>query len=577
MDTYIADFETTTDRGDCRVWAYALCQVGNVNNIILGTDINKFMEWCATKRHNYTVLFHNLKFDSQFIMAYLFKNGFTHTVDRKDRQAKTFNTLINDKGQYYQIEVIFDRKGKAINKVTFQDSKKLLDMSVDQVAKTFELPYQKLELDYSEYRPVGHELTPHEIEYITHDVKIIAKAVEFFYDNGLTEMTIGRCAIQEYKKILQKNKKNFERFFPEPGYDEDVRQSYRGGYTWLNPKFANKIVKGGVSLDYNSVYPSVMKDELLPYGRPYLFEGKYREDKLYPLYIQMFRCAFELKPGKIPTVQVRHGSDYRPNEYLTRSDGEVTLCMTNIDLELFLENYDVYNIQWFSGWAFKAARGLFNEYVDKWYDVKVRSKKNNNRGMYEISKRMLNSLYGKFGTLPKVTSKIPGINEEGTLVYKGKHTRFGTAVYIGMATFITSYARRRIINAAQKVTDEYNAGRSDIEFIYADTDSLWLKSPNYELPDYFDYDDIALGKFKVEGEFKRGKWLRQKCYIADYRKPGEEEFKLRVTVAGMPERCYDQVNFNNFKIGATYKGKLEPRNVPGGVVLESVDFTINRI
>ena len=97
-----------------------------------------------------------------------------------------------------------------------------------------------------------------------------------------------------------------------------------------------------------------------------------------------------------------------------------------------------------------------------------------------------------------------------------------------MATFITSYARQRIINAAQRVTDDYNDGRSDIEFIYADTDSLWLKSKGFKLPDYFDYDNIALGKFKFEGEFSRAKFLRQKCYIADFRKPGEEEFKLKI-------------------------------------------------
>lgn len=577
MDTYIADFETITDKKDCRVWAWAICEVGNENNIRIGNNIDDFMAWCAMPRKNYKVLFHNLKFDSQFVMSWLFSNGFTHTINRSDRKTKTFNTLINDKGQYYQIEVVFERKGKTINKVTFQDSKKLLDMSVDEIAKTFELPYQKLEIDYKEFRPVGHELTREEMAYIRNDVRIVAKAVEFFYKNGLTQMTIGRCAFEEYKQLMAKKKKNFERFFPEPGYDEDVRQSYRGGFTYLNPKFAGKIVREGVSLDYNSVYPSVMRDELLPYGRPYYFEGQYRPDELYPLYVQMFRCAFELKPGKIPTVQIRHGSDYRANEYLDHSDGEVTLCMTSVDFEIFLDHYDVYNIEYIGGWAFKAAQGLFDEYVDKWYAVKVNAKKSGNKGMYEISKRMLNSLYGKFGTLPKVTSKVPGMREDGTLIYKDKHVRFGTAVYIGMATFITSYARQRIINAAQRVTDDYNDGRSDIEFIYADTDSLWLKSKGFKLPDYFDYDNMALGKFKFEGEFSRAKFLRQKCYIADFRKPGEEEFKLKVTVAGMPKKCCDQITFNNFKIGATYKGKLQPVNVPGGVVLESVDFTINKV
>lgn len=573
METYIADFETTTDPKDCRVWAYAICEVNNPENVIIGNNLDEFMSWCA-ERKNRKVLFHNLRFDAQSILVWLFRNNFKHTILQEDRAAKTFNTLINKKGAYYQIEVIFDRRGKSINKVVFEDSHKLLDMSVEKIAKTFELPFEKLELDYDEYRPVGHELTDYEKKYITHDVRIVAEAVKYFYDNGLDKMTIGRCAMEEYKGAT----KNFSKFFPEPTYDFDVRQSYRGGFTYASPKFQGKITKGGVALDYNSVYPSVMYDELLPHGTPIFFKGKYEEDRRYPLYIQMIRCQFELKPGKIPTIQIRYGSEYRANEYLTTTNKEfVTLCLTNIDLELFFEQYDVYNPEYISGWKFKAARGLFKEYIEKWYQIKIDAKRNNNPGMYEIAKRMLNALYGKFGTVPKVVNKIPGMDEEGRIVYKGEYSKVKSGVYIGMATFITSYARDRIVRAAQKVTDEYNAGRSNIQFIYADTDSLWLESPDHKLPDYFEYDDLALGKFKFEGEFKRGKWLRQKCYIADFRKPGEEEYKLKVTVAGMPEGCYKYVNFNNFKIGAVYKGKLEPRNVPGGVVLENVDFTIKGI
>lgn len=576
METYVADFETITDKKDCRVWAYAICEVGK-DDVLIGNNIDDFMEWCADKRKNYKVLFHNLRFDSQFILAWLFKNKFKHTTDQKDRKAQTFNTLISDKGLYYQIEVIFERKGKTINKVVFQDSNKLLtDMSVKKIAETFNLPFKKMELDYDTYRPVGHELTDHEREYITHDVKIIAHAIKFFYDNGLTKMTIGSCAMSEYKSIVKE--KNFDRFFPEPYYDHDVRQSYRGGFTYLNPKFAGKTIKEGVVLDFNSVYPSVMYDEILPYGKPISFKGKYEQDDFYPLYIQMIRCQFELKPGKIPTIQIRHGSQYRANEYLTSSnDEEATLCLTSVDLELFLENYDVYNLEYMSGWKFKGTRGLFKAYIEKWYQVKVDAKKNNNPGMYEISKRMLNALYGKFGTLPKVVSKIPGVNDEGVVYYAGEYTRWNGGVYIGMATFITSYARRRIIKAAQRVTDNYNAGKSKIQFVYADTDSLALISEGQKLPECFKYDDLALGKFKFERKFKRAKFLRQKCYIMDASKPTENDYNLRVTVAGMPEGCYKYVNFRNFKIGATYKGKLEPENVPGGVVLSEVDFTIKRV
>lgn len=579
MRTFIADFETTTDPNDCRVWAYAICEVGNQENLIIGNNIDDFMEFCANRKENYKILFHNLKFDSQFIMTWLFQNEFKHTREQSERKTRTFNTIINDKGLYYQIEVIFQRTGKNINKVTFQDSEKLLDMGVEDIAKTFKLPFSKLKIDYHEYRKPGHELTKEEIEYIKNDVKIVATAIEFFYANGLDKMTIGACALSDYKKTIKEV--NFKRFFPSTTiqeFDREIRQSYKGGFTYLNPKFKDKIIKDGIVLDFNSVYPSIMYDELLPYGTPIFYTGKYEHDEFYPLYIQMIKCQFELKKGKIPTIQIRHGADFSGSEYLTSSNYEErTLCLTSVDLELFLQQYDVYNIQYLSGWKYKAANGLFHDYVEKWYKVKVKAKEEKNWGMYQIAKRMLNALYGKFGTLPKFVSKNPELNKENVIVYGEDDIIYRDGMYLAMASFITSHARARIINAAQKVTDDYNEGKSNIEFIYADTDSLHLKSKNFEKPAYFEYDDLELGKFKVEKEFKRAKYLRQKCYIMDCKEPGEKDFQKKITVAGMPKGCYQYVTFKNFKIGARYQGSLKAHSVSGGVVLSEVDFTIKKV
>lgn len=574
MGTFIADFETTTNKNDCRVWAYALCEVGNEENLIIGNNINDFMSWCSNKRENHTVLFHNLKFDAQFIMVWLFNNNFTHTTEMSDRKTRTFNTTINDKGMYYQLEVIFERNGKTINKVTFQDSLKLIPLSVEEIPETFGLPYEKLSIDYKANREVGHELTEEEKAYITNDVKIVAKAIEFFYSQGLNKMTIGSCALAEYKSMIKE--KNFMRYFPSPKYDADVRQSYYGGWTYLNPKFEGKTVGKGVVLDINSIYSSVMYEELLPYGTPIYYEGEYKQDDFYPLYIQMIRCQFELKKGKLPTVQLRRLG--RSNEYLTSSnDTQMTLCLTKPDLELFFEHYDVYNPEYMSGWKFKGTTGLFKDYIEKWYGEKVKADKEGNKGMRFISKMYLNHLYGKFSSKLEQKTKVPYMNKKGVVTFKDGIPKKKEGIYIPIATFITSFARKRILTAAQKIQDDYNAGKSKIQFIYADTDSLHLLSPDYELPECLNINQTEMGAFKHEGNFRRAKFLRQKCYIEELSKPHKEEYNLKVTVAGMPEECYQYVNFTNFKIGAKYKGKLEPQRVPGGVILGDVDFTIKKV
>lgn len=580
MKTYVADFETTTIEEDCHVWAWAVCEVGNKENITIGTTMDSFMEWCRNQKDNPKVMFHNLKFDGQFILWWLFHNGFTHAKTPRDRKTSTFTTLISDKGMYYTIEVIFYLKGKKVQKITFQDSLKLIPLSVDAIAKAFKLPIQKLEIDYAAHNhlPEGSPLSKEEEEYLRHDVQIVAHAVEYFYSQGLTKMTIGSCALDEYKRLIKKV--NFNRWFPPPKYHDDVKQSYRGGFTYLNPKFAGKILGRGIVLDVNSLYPSVMYDAYLPFGTPIHFKGKYEEDAIYPIYTQMLRCQFELKPGKIPTIQIKHSMFFTGNEYLTSSnDEEVVLCLNSVDLKLFFEQYDVYNVEYLSGWKFKATKGLFVDYIDKWSSAKIQAKLDGNHGLYLISKLFLNSLYGKFGTDTKVKSKIPYLGEDDVVHYKESDPEEKDGIYIAMASFITSYARRKTITAAQTITDNYNAGKSKIQFVYADTDSLHCVSDDFSLPEGLEIDDTKLGAWKWEGKFKKAKYLRQKCYIemlTEEVDAEEPDYELKITVAGMPKSCYEFVNFNNFKIGATYRGKKQPKIVKGGVILREVDFTIKK-
>lgn len=586
MGSFVADFETTTNIDDCRVWAFAICEVGNKEDVIIGTTIDEFMEWNIKRKENDTVFFHNLKFDSQFIMNWLFKNGYEHTTEPEQKKSKTFNTLISDKGLFYQVEVIFEKKGKKVNKVIFQDSLKLIPLSVDSIAKSFKLPISKLKIDYDSHNnlPIGSPLTPEEEEYIKHDVQIVAHAIEYFYSQGLNKMTIGSCALSEYKKIIKK--RNFDRYFPTPKYHDDVKQSYRGGFTYLNPDYTEKDVGKGIVLDVNSLYPSVMYDNYLPFGTPIYFNGKYEHDPIYPIYTQMIRCQFELKEGKIPTIQIKYGYSFRANEYLTTSgDTEVVLCLNSVDLELFLEQYDVYNLEYISGWKFKATKGLFTDYIDKWSNNKIQAKKDGNHGLYLISKLFLNSLYGKFGTDTRVRSKIPYLGEDNEIHYKDGKAEIKNGVYIAMASFITSYARKKTITSAQRIMDNNRKGLSKAQFVYADTDSLHIVLNGEDETKFLndsnlDISDTKLGAWKFETKFNRAKFLRQKCYIEnsteDVLNPNPE-YNLKITVAGMPTDCHKYVNFDNFNIGASYKGKKQPKIVPGGVVLSEIDFTIKRV
>lgn len=144
------------------------------------------------------------------------------------------------------------------------------------------------------------------------------------------------------------------------------------------------------------------------FGEPIFFNGKYKEDKVYSLFIQMITCSFEIKENKIPTIQLKNNLSFKANEYLESSNNEIVcLVLTNVDLKLFLEQYNVYELEYVCGWKFKGINGIFEKYIDKWIKRKNEATISGNKGQRTLAKLMLNSLYGKFATSLEVQSKIP--------------------------------------------------------------------------------------------------------------------------------------------------------------------------
>lgn len=419
MKKYTADFETSTwNESETWVWAWAVCEIGNEENIIIENNIESFIEFCK-KQGNSVLYFHNLKFDSEFIISYLLQNGFTWIKDRKEAKDNTFTTLISDMGEFYQLTIYFKKQGNKVKKVTIYDSLKIIPFKVSVIAKSFGLQEQKLEIDYKEERSKNHRLTPQEKDYIKNDVVIVAKALNVLFKEGLDKMTQGSNALHDFKIMM--NKRSYERYFPELDFELDskLRKSYKGGFTYLSPEYAEKDVGQGIVLDVNSLYPSCMRFEKLPYGEPVYYEGKYKEDKVYNLYIQKLQCSFEIKKNKIPTIQIKNRRfEFKETEYLTSSKGEVvTLTLTSIDLKLFFEQYDVFELTYLEGWKFKSINGIFDKYIDKWVERKIQASKEGNKGQRTLAKLMLNALYGKFATGLTAQSKIPYL-EDGVVKYK---------------------------------------------------------------------------------------------------------------------------------------------------------------
>lgn len=568
---YTADFETATWLDDSSyVWAWAISEIGNEDNIKIGNTIDSFIDY-VSKNKSSKYYFHNLAFDGSFILDYLFKHGFEFIEDSKDKRDKTFTTLISDMGMFYTIEVFFKvtGKGKKVQKATFIDSLKIIPFSVSGIAKSFGLPISKLELDYNKPRELGHILEPEEIEYIKNDVKIVAMALKVLFDEGLTNITSASNALKDFRKCYKEAR--FQELFPCLPYeiDKDIRQAYKGGFTYLNPIYKEKDVGEGEVLDVNSLYPSRMRTELLPVGMAIPFDGKYEKDEEHPLYIQMITCSFEIKENMIPTIQIK-GSYFLDNEYLTSSNGDIVcLVLSNIDLDLFLEHYDVYDLEYIRGYKFKGMYGLFDKYIDKWIERKNKATKEGNKGQRALSKLMLNSLYGKFAMAKEMQCKIPEYNfDTGMIEYKLSDIEMVDGLYLPIGIFITAYARNVTIRTSQAIKSYSIEKYGKDMYCYSDTDSVHTLLPIDELTKFCEIDDVKLGAWKHESHFTKARFIRQKCYLEMI------DDEVKITCAGMPQSCYKYVEWDKFKTGFTCPGKLIFKRVKGGVKLIETEFTI---
>lgn len=550
---YSADFETITTE-PTRVWLWGIVDISDPDNNVMewGTDIESFIDRCT--EHNSRMEFFNLKFDGHFIIDWLLNNGYTHVEKGFDEGLRRgeFKTLISDMNKFYTITVRW-RNGHTTE---FRDAaKKFPNMSVAVVAKAFKLDVSKGDIDYHAERPLGYEPTEEELDYLERDVRIVAKALRQVIDSGMKKLTVASDALAEYKRIIDPAR--FRLLFPvlDENLDAEIRKAYRGGFTYADERFKGVKQGSGIVLDVNSLYPSVMYNEVLPYGMPEFQPGKVEPTERKPLTIFAVTFTAKLKPGHIPCIQIKGSSIFGATEYLKVIEEPVTLMVTNVDWQLYQDHYDIKVYSYDGGWRFKGVRGLFQDYIDKWSKIKAES----TGGQREIAKLHLNSLYGKFATNPNVTGKVPYLDEEGKVRFTRGKDATKPPVYTAAGVFITSYARNLTVRAAQSNYDV---------FAYADTDSLHLLTD--EVPETIDVDPVRMGAWKFEYAFTEAMFVRAKVYLE---KRADGSYKT--AFAGLPQGVAKKLTFDDLVEGKVIHGKLQPRSVVGGVVLEDVPFTLN--
>lgn len=585
---YTADFETSTALWNvqvARVWLWDICDKNLIH--YNGNSLESFMKFISNY-NNCVFAFHNLSYDGTYILYWLLNNGYTFVNEHNLRRGE-FTTIITPQNLHYVYAIKF-YKG---TEVVISDSLKHNSQSVKSLTKAYNLPISKLKIDYNEVREEGHEPTKLELDYIHNDTEIVMRVLLDDFSHKFTKFTESGNSRKFFK---QTHIENYDELFPELSDYEDnfVRKSYRGGFCWLNPKYKNVELGKMISIDINSMYPAQMLHKPLPYGFGIPVKGNVKDTEYYNtncLYIQHLTCEFKVKPNRPPIIPKKSIGRFSINElYLTSSENMlVDLYLTNVDLELFFECYQVWNITYIDGLIYKSKSGyevtekeakelpldevikrdgvgsFYYDYLFQW-----RMQKEHEQGAKrDRAKKMQNIVYGSQAQSKKGDLVYPYIKPNGLLGYKRYHSAIRKGGYIPLSTFITAWSRYDLIHSIINNFDR---------FVYCDTDSCYLLG--HELPDVKIHESLY-GYFKVEHIISKAKYLGSKryCYYTTENSPKDpNEFK--VVCCGAPPSIIEQMTFENFvpyneTTGeGEFQGKIKATVVEGGKHLEETTYRL---
>ena len=181
---------------------------------------------------------------------------------------------------------------------------------------------------------------------LTMDDTQLLNILREYDDRGLCKITAGGASMEAF--AVGEWKWYYDKF---PQLEDDIKKplhdAYIGGFMLANEGMYSKAI----DVDCNSMYPSILRDEWLPWGEPEQYEGKYEQDSDMPLHCDELTFRAELKPDGYPFL-LDNRSVYGLNR-LTSTRGYITRVLTDIDQQLLYENYEVSVYKHVRGWKFR--------------------------------------------------------------------------------------------------------------------------------------------------------------------------------------------------------------------------------
>ena len=597
---YAMDFETHADsetieafkegkKVDTGVWLwYLINETHNYLDDCYGYTLegffNRLMKLSQKDKHNHKnnnllIYDYNLAFEWSFMRFYLGRNGFTYCEKFAPGDKKVYNLVCTpSQSRVWEINLCFDYDNFGI--VKMRDLNLILASgSLKKLAKAFNLPTQKGEIDYLENRRApNYVVTDEEKFYCFKDVKIIMDVLtseKIRYDKEFWKslssssyscMKAVNFAYSNYYKPYQQYRKNY----PELSAKEFnfVHNGVGGGITYCVPRYQFRDIitgeeyngqkcEGILHIDMRQAHPSQMANKEFPRGVGKYIQfpkGTYLKSdfngELVPNKISCVHCYISYTSVKLHSVIQLIGLDYYVHKY--------ALTVWDFEIATMFKAYNNLEVEVIDCYTYNKSMLPFADYFKENFRKRELAKDNNDEYHKAYYKLLSNGVYGKLleGGHNKII--IPDLSSvEGAynkIVIDEQDDRYkvqGKYSYLPVGSCVSAYTRVWLIETALQF------GYKNV--LYFDTDSIFMLY-NEETKKIFKTIPMerALYNWGLEEISTRAQFTAPKRYKLDI-----ENGKTVIKSSGFNiEGAYDDVDIINNKIEV-----LQHFRVEGGTLL----------
>ena len=494
---------------------------------------------------NIAVYIYNLSFEWSFLLPYLIEKGFTFKSDIESSDEYVYNSVSTKSvSSVWQVQIKFKRSSGIL---LLRDLAKLYGGGLGNVAKAFNLPTQKGEIDYRLNRLHGHIPTKEEKSYCFKDTRIIIDILleeikrgdkDFFNAVSMASYSMLKLLKRGFPRSM-KPYREYRKLYPELGEEENafVRQALSGGICYATQTFQFKEIDEPIlHIDGHQMHPSQIYLKPHPYGFGEYFIGS--PTKFFK-HINVCHIRVSYDDVRIHSII----------KLIGRNSGDnIELYVFDFEIPTMRKCYVNLQIDFIDGYCYKARFLPWREFVHDNYIQRLEAKKNHD-AYNTLRFKLLNNAgaYGKFVEKPHTEIFQNIINSDGIIdsmiipkefsddmrQYNAKYT------YIPLAS-IPAWSRVELVETALKF-DWRN-------ILYFDTDSifcLYNEHTKHILETEINLKD-ELGGWAVEEICERAQFTAPKRYKLEVKEG--DQVKTTIKAGG--------INFDFYK-EHTYSEKLE--------------------